>query len=71
MLLSGSNPLDPDEMSAAERLAEVAETLAAGLVRLRSRQSSRLSADSGESSLHFMPAESGGATGKERARRAT
>ena len=56
MLLSGSNPLDPDEMSAAERLAEVAEILAAGQVRLRARQSSRLSADSGEISLHFTPA---------------
>jgi hypothetical protein len=37
--------------SHAERLAEIAEILAAGLTRLRSRQSSHLSADCGESSL--------------------
>ncbi len=69
MLLSGSNPLQPGYMSAAERLAEVAEILALGLVRLRARLSSPLSRDSGESSLPFMPAESGGATGRENAER--
>jgi hypothetical protein len=58
-MLAGPNAIDPNRMTAAERLAEVAEIVAAGLVRFRSRQSSRLSADSGESSLHFMPAESG------------
>ncbi len=65
MLLSGSNPLRPDHMSAAERVAELAEILAAGLVRLRTRQSSRLSADSRESPLHFTPAESGGRTRRQ------
>ena len=40
-------------MSAAERLAEIAEILAAGLIRLRARQSSHLSPDCGESSLDY------------------
>ena len=35
--LSGPNPLSPDRMTAAERLAEIAEILAAGLMRLRAR----------------------------------
>ena len=33
------NALDPDRMSAAERLDELARILAAGLVRLRNRRS--------------------------------
>ena len=32
------NALDPDRMSAAERLDEIARNLAAGLVRLRNRR---------------------------------
>ena len=36
--LSGPNPLAPDRMRADERLSEVAELLAAGLLRLRARQ---------------------------------
>ena len=35
------NPLNPDRMSAKERLAEVTRLLALGLIRLRARQSSR------------------------------
>ncbi len=69
--IAAASALHPDQMSAADRLDEVAEILAAGLVRLRARQSSRVSRDSGESSLHFMPAESGRGTGRERAGRAT
>jgi hypothetical protein len=42
--MAGPNPLRPDLMTASERLAEVAAILAAGLVRLRVRQSSRVSA---------------------------
>ena len=34
------NPLNPDRMSAKERLAEVSRILALGLIRLRARQSS-------------------------------
>ena len=51
----GPNPLHPDRMSPAERLAELAEILAAGLMRLPRPKSSPLSADRGESSLDFPP----------------
>ncbi len=47
------NALNPDQMAPAERFAEIAEILAAGLMRLRARQSSPLSPDCGESSLDF------------------
>ena len=46
-------------MTAAERLDEIAEILAAGLIRLRARKSSQISADRGESSLDFSPDQSG------------
>ena len=46
-------------MSAAERLDEIADILAAGLMRLRARKSSSLSRDRGESSLDFSPHQSG------------
>jgi hypothetical protein len=46
-----SNALHPDSMSAAERLDEIAELLAAALMRLQARKSSPLSAASGESLL--------------------
>lgn len=45
------NALHPDRMEPAERLDEVADILAAGLVRLNSRKSSHLSALGGESLL--------------------
>ena len=51
--------LKPDLMTADERLSEIAGILAAGLMRLHSRQSSPLSADFGESSLHCAAAQSG------------
>ena len=41
-----SNALNPTAMTVAERLDEVAEILAAGLIRLRGPKSSPLSADS-------------------------
>lgn len=47
------NALNPDLMTAPERLDEIAEVLAAGLMRLQARQSSALSAHCGESSLHI------------------
>jgi hypothetical protein len=56
---SGPNPTHPDRMSPHERLGEVAELLALGLVRLRARQSSALSRDGGESWVDFSPDESG------------
>lgn len=45
--------------SCADRLTEIAEILALGLQRLIARQSSELSADRGENSLHFTPGQSG------------
>ena len=55
----GPNPLSPDRMTAAERLAEIAEILVAGLIRLRARQSSSLFSPAGDSFLDFSPAKSG------------
>jgi hypothetical protein len=49
------NPLSPDRMTATERLDEIAELLAAALMRLRARKSSPISADRGESSLANPP----------------
>jgi hypothetical protein len=46
-------------MTAEERLDEVAEILAAGLSRLIAKQSSRISADHGESSLDCAGDQSG------------
>ena len=40
-----------ERLTSDERLAEIADILAAGLQRLLARQSTRKSADSGESSL--------------------
>lgn len=45
--------------SCSERIAELGTILAAGHMRLRARQSSHLSPDTGENSLHFSVAESG------------
>jgi hypothetical protein len=50
-----SNALSPDRMSAAERLDEIGDLLAAALMRLRARKSSPISADGGESSLAMSP----------------
>ena len=55
------NAINPDQTTAAERLHEIAEILAAGLTRLRSRQSSALPADFGESSLDCVAPQSGAA----------
>jgi hypothetical protein len=52
--------MSPDGVSEAnDRLTEIAEILAVGLQRVIARQSSELSADGGESSLHFTPDQSG------------
>ena len=64
------NPLDPRHMTAAERLDEIADILAAGLMRLRARKSSPLSHDPGESSLDFSPDQRGHADPREREGRA-
>jgi hypothetical protein len=46
-------------MSPAERLAELGRILAAGLIRMKARQSSPLSADRGESSVDLSRPQSG------------
>jgi hypothetical protein len=47
------NALNPDQMTAAERLDEIGDLLAAAFIRLQHRKSSLLSRDGGESSLDF------------------
>ena len=59
------NAIRPDRLSAAERLDEIADILAAGLMRLRARKSSSLSRDRGESSLDFSPDQRGHARPRE------
>lgn len=56
------NALDPARMTPAERLAELGRILAAGLIRMKARKSSLLSADGGESSVDLRPPKSGHAT---------
>jgi len=53
------NALKPALMTAAERLDEVAEILAAGLMRAHARQSSPISADRGDSLLDCAGHQSG------------
>ena len=54
------NGIDPDRLSPAERLNEIAEILATGLMRLnRSPKSSPLSPHTGESSLDCPAHQSG------------
>jgi hypothetical protein len=53
------NPLHPNQMTTAERHGELASILAAGLIRLRARQSSKQSADRGDSCLDFPGRQSG------------
>lgn len=60
------NPLQPDHLRPAERRAELCSILALGLVRLRLRQSSDLSAERGENSLHSPADQSGHATPTQR-----
>lgn len=58
----GPNPVRVDRLSAAERRVELCRILALGLVRLKARQSTELSAPFGESSLHSTADRSGHAT---------
>ncbi len=52
------NALDPVRMSADERLREVGEILAVGLIRLRARRREPRSVDTGELSLDFTARQS-------------
>ncbi|MBI5121302.1 MAG: hypothetical protein HZA67_09875 [Rhodospirillales bacterium] len=54
-----TNALSPNRMTAAERLDEVAEILAVGVMRLVALKSRVLSEQCGESSLDFVPDQSG------------
>ena len=60
------SPLNPDRLTPTDRLAELGELLAAGLMRLRARKSSRLSANLGDSSVDFPPERSGHAAAPTR-----
>ena len=51
--------LHPDRMTQPERLDEVADILAVGLIRLKARKSSRLSADARDSCLDYTARQSG------------
>ena len=53
--LSGGNPLCPDQMSAEERLAELAQILATGLLRLRRKESERHVGHLEKKRLDFTP----------------
>jgi hypothetical protein len=53
------NGIDPDRLTPAERLNEIAEILATGLMRLNLRKSSPLSPHNGESSLDCPAHQSG------------
>lgn len=52
--LTPPNPLFCDGLTPPERLDEIAQILAAGLIRMRTRQSRPLSHHVGESSVDFM-----------------
>ena len=52
------NALDPDRMTADERLREVGEILASGLIRLRARRRELRAADTGDVSLDFTARQS-------------
>jgi hypothetical protein len=47
------NPLNPDHMTADDRIAEICKILSSGLIRLQARKSSSLSADPRDSSVDF------------------
>jgi hypothetical protein len=64
-----SNPLHPDLMSADERLTEVAQILAAGLVRPRQRECRNDCKDLQENSLDFPLGRSVHASPQTRRRR--
>jgi hypothetical protein len=53
------NALHPDLMTADERIAEIGQILALGLIRLHTRKSSSFSADCGDSLVDVPPNQSG------------
>ena len=63
---AGGNPLSPDLMSADDRLSELAQILAAGLIRLRQRQFPNDHSSLEKNSLDFSPERSVHATAPKR-----
>jgi hypothetical protein len=63
---AGANPLAPDLMIAEDRLTEVAQILAAGLVRLRQRRNQNHCSTLEKNNLDFSPDRSGHATARQR-----
>ena len=61
-----SNPLNPDLMTPAERLGEIAKILAAGLLRLRQREKSSNGNGLRDFRLDFPPHRSVHATTRQR-----
>jgi len=62
----GPTSQPPAAMNPAERLAEIAEILARGLIRLHAREASPLSADRGDSFVDLPPHRSGHANAPQR-----
>lgn len=60
------NAIKPDQMSADERIAEIAEILALGLIRMRARMSSPFLPTSAEISLDSNARQSGPETNSPR-----
>lgn len=56
--LSSPNLINPALLSPADRLAELADILARGVIRLRARQSTGISADCGDTLLDCTDAQS-------------
>jgi hypothetical protein len=54
-----SKPLNPDLMTAAERLDEIAEILAAGILRVRARLRAPQGTTAEQVSVDFSPRRSG------------
>jgi hypothetical protein len=64
--LAGGNPLAPDLMTPDERLTEVAQILAAGLIRLRREESEKRFNHLEKNGLDFSPERSVHATAPQR-----
>lgn len=60
------NPLNPDRMTAHERLTELYGLLAIAVARLNNREGDQLSQNRRDSSLHFPFEQSGTATPTQR-----
>jgi hypothetical protein len=58
-MVSKMNSAHPVDTKPSERIAEIGGLLAEALMRLQIRKSSVFAGEFGESSLHFMPDQSG------------